>query len=104
MKNDIFVKLNYKTIGELKSLIVDREHKNKDYEKYLMCTGKYDKNGWTFIFKANSIEEAEEIINNSNKRNLHKSKVKNEEVLMGSKQVNEIFHSIERVQIPAFMQ
>lgn len=104
MKNDIFVKLNYKTIGELKSLIVDREHKDKDYEKYLMCTGKYDKNGWTFIFKANSIEEAEEIINNSNKRNLHKNKIKKDEVLMRNKEVNEIFHPIDRVQIPAFMQ
>lgn len=103
MKNDIFVKLNYKTIGELKSLIVDREHKDKEFEKYLMCTGKYDKNGWTFIFKANSIEEAEEIINNSNKRNLHKNKAEKDDTLMKSKEVNEIFHPIEKVQIPAFM-
>ena len=28
MENEIFVKLNYKTIGEFKSLIVDRQHKN----------------------------------------------------------------------------
>lgn len=26
MNNDIFVKLNYKTIGEFKSLIIDRQH------------------------------------------------------------------------------
>ena len=104
MKNDIFVKLNYKTIGELKSLIVDREHKDKDYDKYLMCTGKYDKNGWTFIFKANSMEEAEEIINNSSKKRLYKNKIKEENILMMSKEVNKILSPIERVQIPAFMQ
>ena len=28
MNNDIFVKLNYKTIGEFKSLIVDRQHRD----------------------------------------------------------------------------
>lgn len=103
MKNDIFVKLNYKTIGELKSLIVDREHKDKDYGKYLMCTGKYDKNGWTFIFKANSMKEAEEIINNSNKKRLY-NKIKEENRLIMSKEVNKIITPIERVQIPAFMQ
>ena len=43
MENEIFVKLNYKTIGEFKSLIVDRQHKKCDDKKYLMCTGKYDK-------------------------------------------------------------
>ena len=104
MKNDIFVKLNYKTIGELKSLIVDREHKDENYDKYLMCTGKYDKNGWTFIFKANSMEEAEEIINNSNNRRLYKNKIKEELVIMDSKEVKEILNPIERVQIPAFIQ
>ena len=103
MKNDIFVKLNYKTIGELKSLIVDREHKDKDHDKYLMCTGKYDKNGWTFIFKANSMEEAEEIINNSNRKRLY-NKIKEENRLIMSKEVNKIITPIERVQIPAFMQ
>ena len=56
MNNDIFVKLNYKTIGEFKSLIIDRQHIENEKEKYLMCTGKYDKNGWTFIFKANSMK------------------------------------------------
>ena len=52
MNNDIFVKLNYKTIGEFKSLIVDRQHENKHNNKYMICSGKYDKNGWTFVFKA----------------------------------------------------
>lgn len=62
MNNDIFVKLNYKTIGEFKSLIVDRQHKNYDNNKYMICTGKYDKDGWTFVFKANSLKEAEDFI------------------------------------------
>lgn len=62
MNNDIFVKLNYKTIGEFKSLIVDRQHKDYANSKYMICTGKYDKDGWTFIFKANSLKEAEEFI------------------------------------------
>ena len=76
MNNDIFVKLNYKTIGEFKSLIIDRQHIDNEKEKYLMCTGKYDKNGWTFIFKANSMKEAEEFINN-NSLNRKKSVIKN---------------------------
>ena len=60
MNNDIFVKLNYKTIGEFKSLIVDRQHRDYDNNKYMICTGKYDKNG---------LKEAEEFINkNSIKR------------------------------------
>ena len=69
MNNDIFVKLNYKTIGEFKSLIIDRQHIENEKEKYLMCTGKYDKNGWTFIFKANSMKEAEDFINNNSLKN-----------------------------------
>ncbi len=26
-----------------------------------MCAGKYDKNGWTLIFRAKTFEEAEEL-------------------------------------------
>ncbi|AYE34387.1 hypothetical protein [Clostridium septicum] len=59
----IFVKLNYKTIGEFKSLIIDRDIITIEEEKYLMCAGKYNKDGWTFVFKASSIKEAEELIN-----------------------------------------
>ena len=72
MNIDVFVKLNYKTIGEFKSLIVDRQHKDYDNNKYMICTGKYDKDGWTFIFKANSLKEAEEFINKNSikKRNI----------------------------------
>ncbi|MGG7179130.1 hypothetical protein ACQPU1_16220 [Clostridium paraputrificum] len=64
--NDVFVKLNLKNIGEVRSLIVDKDglvdyHK----EKYLMCAGKYDKNGWTIVFKAKDYKEAEYIIENT---------------------------------------
>lgn len=31
----------------------------------MMCTGNYNKYGWSFVFKANSVKEAEELINNN---------------------------------------
>lgn len=72
MKGDrgIFVKLNYKNIGELNSFIYDMTNGvNKDDDKYVMCAGKYDKNGWTIVFKAKSINEAQELVTrNSQKR------------------------------------
>lgn len=64
--NDIFVKLNLKNIGEVRSLIIDKNSSNdRDSNKYLMCAGKYDKNGWTIVFKAKSYKEAEYIIENT---------------------------------------
>lgn len=63
--NDVFVKLNYKTIGEFKSLIIDRELDSNEEHKYMMCAGNYNKDGWTFVFKANSVKEAEELISNN---------------------------------------
>lgn len=65
MDNNIFVKLNYKTVGEFKSLIMNRQNIHNKNEKYLMSTGKYDKNGWTFIFKASNLEEAQRLINSN---------------------------------------
>lgn len=64
----VFVKLNYKTIGEFKSLIVDREGNFNSSDKYLMCAGKYDKNGWTIVFKAKDYKEAEEIVNRESRK------------------------------------
>ncbi|MGL4773045.1 MAG: hypothetical protein ACRC2K_05700 [Clostridium sp.] len=64
MNNGVFVKLNYKTIGEFNSLIIDRQGKfNQNDGKYIMCAGKYDKDGWTFVFKARNFKEAEELTN-----------------------------------------
>lgn len=58
----VFVKLNYKTMGEYKSLVVNREGNEDISNKYLMCAGKYTKEGWSFVFKANSMAEAEYLI------------------------------------------
>lgn len=63
--SSVFVKLNYKNIGEINSLIIDRQGSFGDSKKYLMCAGKYDKDGWTIVFKARSFKEAEEIVNNN---------------------------------------
>ena len=51
MKSDsgVFVKLNYKNIGESNSLIIDRQGNFGSSKKYLMCAGKYDKNGLFFM-------------------------------------------------------
>ena len=31
----------------------------------MICAGKYDKNGWTIVFKAKNYKEAEYIIDNT---------------------------------------
>lgn len=68
--NDVFVKLNLRNIGEIRSLIIDRDGiDNKTKDKYLMCAGKYDKNGWTIVFKAKSYKEAEYIIEHTPLKN-----------------------------------
>lgn len=95
MEHDIFVKLNYETMGEFKSLILDREKKNLKNDKYLMCTGKYNKNGWTFIFKANSMKEAEDIISINSKNIYRENEIKK------NKMIN--FIENDRVQIPSFI-
>lgn len=95
MKGDrgIFVKVNYKNIGELNSFIYDSMNGvNKNKDKYVMCAGKYNKDGWTMVFKAKNIREAEELLNmNSAKRQLNRKSnmintqiVENEGVLIPS--------------------
>ncbi len=90
MKGDrgIFVKLNYKNIGELNSFVYDMTNGvNKDDDKYVMCAGKYDKNGWTIVFKAKSINEAQELVTrNSQKRSRKRSStiIENEKVSIPS--------------------
>ena len=65
----IFVKLNYKNIGELNSFVYDMTNgNNKADNKYVMWAGKYDKNGWTIVFKARNINEAEEIVSRNSRR------------------------------------
>lgn len=90
MKGDrgIFIKLNYKNIGEINSFVYDMTNGvNKDDYKYVMCAGKYDKNGWTIVFKAKSINEAEELVTrNSRNRNkkMNTSIIENEKVSIPS--------------------
>ena len=64
MKSDVFVKLSLKDIGEVRSLIINKENMSTySTGKYLMCAGKYDRaQGWTIVFKAKSYKEAEYII------------------------------------------
>lgn len=97
MKGDrnIFVKMNYKNIGELNSFIYDNMNgKNKCEEKYVMCAGKYDKNGWTIVFKAKDINEAEELLS----RNSAKKKLNRNKDLMNSSIIEN-----DRVLIPSWM-
>ena len=64
-ESNFFVKLNCKNIDSMKSLIIDRQNKSfkSNDKKYIMCAGKYDKNGWTFVFRTNTYEEAERLAN-----------------------------------------
>ena len=47
------MKVNCKNVDNIRSLIIDKQesYKNKE-DKYIMCAGKYDKNGWTLVFRA----------------------------------------------------
>ena len=64
--SDVFVKLNVKTIGEVRSLIIDKDGLNKSCDdRYLMCVGKHTRDGWTIVFKAKSYKDAEYIIENT---------------------------------------
>ena len=59
---NFFVKLNCKNVDNIRSLIIDRQENYMNQQgKYIMCAGKYDKNGWTLVFRAKSFEEAEEL-------------------------------------------
>ena len=61
---NFFVKLKCKSVDNIRSVIIDREENYMNQqEKYIMCAGKYDKNGWTLVFRARSFKEAEELAN-----------------------------------------
>lgn len=90
MNNEIFVKLNYKNIGELKNFVYDRViggNRNKD--KYVMCAGKCYKDGWTIVFKAKTLSEAEELVSKNKRR--RKNLIKSQMV------------SVEQVYLPSWM-
>ena len=91
----IFVKVNYKNIGELNSFIYDSMNRiNKNKDKYVMCAGKYNKDGWTMVFKAKSIREAEELlsINSAKRESLRKQELINTQLMDN-----------DRVLIPSWM-
>jgi len=91
----IFVKVNYKNIGELNSFIYDSMNGvNKNKDKYVMCAGKYNKDGWTMVFKAKSIREAEELlsINSAKRESLRKQELINTQLMDN-----------DRVLIPSWM-
>ncbi|MDO5516852.1 MAG: hypothetical protein Q4F66_04805 [Clostridium sp.] len=61
---NFFVKVNCKNVDSIRSLIIDKQESYKGKEdKYIMCAGKYDKNGWTLVFRARTFKEAEELAN-----------------------------------------
>lgn len=103
--SDVFVKLNYKTIGEFKSLIIDRSLDHNEEHKYMMCAGNYNKDGWTFVFKANSVREAEELINNNKFKSKPVYNIKSDEIIDSKKMSNQCLGILEteRVQIPNWM-
>ena len=91
----IFVQVNYKNIGELNSFIYDSMNGvNKNKDKYVMCAGKYSKDGWTMVFKAKSIREAEELlsINSAKRESLRKQELINTQLMDN-----------DRVLIPSWM-
>lgn len=63
----IFVKINYKLDLESKKNIKETRlsYSESNSPKYLMCGGTYNKNGGTFIFQANDLEEANVIVKNN---------------------------------------
>lgn len=97
MDRGIFVKLNYKNIGELNSFVYDCVNGvNKNKDKYVMCAGKYDKEGWTIVFKAKNIKEAEELVSINSAR--REEEAKKQELVKA-----QLLAESERVTIPAWL-
>lgn len=111
VNNDVFVKLNYKNIGEFKSLIINKDLEESENNKYVMCAGNYNKDGWTFVFKARSIKEAEALINNnkfSNKALYNNQEIIHNEILDKKKHINKNSINIhilepENIEIPTWI-
>lgn len=63
----IFVKINYKMDMESRNRIREKKmnYKSNNSSKYLLCGGTYNKNGGTFIFQADSLEEAQLIVSDN---------------------------------------
>lgn len=61
-EDNFFVQLKCKDINDVRSFIIEK-HKGikKNNGKYIMCSGKHNKEGWTLLFHARSFKEAEMI-------------------------------------------
>lgn len=68
-REGLFVKINYNNNGRTygNNSINNKASRNSDssLKKYLLCAGVFNKNGGTMIFQANSMDEAEKIIQNN---------------------------------------
>jgi hypothetical protein len=64
---DLLVKINYTQNGgdSLQITYTTDTEKVNHSSKYLICGGKYNRNGGTIMFKAKNIEEATQIANNN---------------------------------------
>ncbi|MGH4051767.1 MAG: hypothetical protein ACREVX_10530 [Clostridium sp.] len=64
---DLLVKMNYSREGSDSLAITYTQStvKADHSSKYLICGGRYNRNGGTITFKAKNIEEATEIANNN---------------------------------------
>lgn len=64
---DLWVKINYSQEGNDSLAITYATNTNKvnHSSKYLICGGRYNRNGGTIMFKAKDMEEATEIANNN---------------------------------------
>ena len=63
----IFVKINYKMDMESRNRIKEKKmnYKNNNSSNCLLCGGTYNKHGGTFIFQADSLEEAQLIVSDN---------------------------------------
>jgi uncharacterized protein len=68
-REGLFVKINYNNNGRTyeNNIGNDKVSRSGDFnvKKYLLCAGVFNKNGGTMIFQANSMDEAEQIIQNN---------------------------------------
>jgi hypothetical protein len=65
--NDLLVKINYTQEGNdsLQIIYTSSAEKANHSSKYLICGGRYNRNGGTIMFKAKNLEEAAQIANNN---------------------------------------
>jgi hypothetical protein len=65
--NNLLVKINYTQEGNdsLQIIYPANSEKVGHSSKYLICGGRYNRNGGTIMFKAKNLEEAALIANNN---------------------------------------